>query len=70
MRRKNTIISSLKKFKRIDEYNKADEVYKTANKEYYKILEEISTDIPKKYGFSKAWRAKEDEKNGLNTWIL
>ncbi len=51
--------------KRIDEYNKADEVYKTANKEYYKILEEISTDIPKKYGFSKAWRAKEDEKK----WI-
>lgn len=48
--------------KLIDEYNTAKTTYDGASKKYYAILEAVTSDIPKKYGFSNSWNATDDEK--------
>ena len=48
--------------KLIDKYNVAKELFDKASDKYFAILNAITTDIPKKYGFSNSWNATDDEK--------
>lgn len=48
--------------KLIDKYNTVKTVYDETSKKYYEILNSITSDIPKKYGFSNSWNAVGDEK--------
>lgn len=48
--------------KLIDKYNVAKELSDKASDKYFAILNAITTDIPKKYGFSNSWNATDDEK--------